>query len=206
MRPHHALLVILCVKWLHGCAAAPSQVTDPLSAAPDDFAIELSVLAAPDLPMQTELHRRSSRLVLLPDGALHYGVDPKSVHGASWLPPLTRILSRRQVAEVWSVARQLGFTDPQAGQPPTNFDLVAAQPGSISYVAAFTGWGERWQFVRRAPVAEPADPAMQQLVERLAHLAWVDADAAAHTDVRILPKRYDHGPDPYAKYRKSESP
>lgn len=191
------------------CSTAPVPLDedeiDPLSVSPSDFSIEITVLAPPttedpgdsghDVPVQF----KTSRYVLFPDGSLHYGLDPERKRGGDWLPPLIRILSRRETASVWSLSQQLGFADPERGEPSVNFKLVHPGPHEIVTMAGFSGGGRRWSFIRHQPEGEFEDAAMTQLVRSLAALSW--ASDRALPESRIVPKRYDFGPDPYAKYR-----
>ncbi len=182
-----------------GCAQKQQVSVDPLGAAPTDFAIELTILTGMDTPPSSEAHLRQSRYVLFADGSLYQGDDPQREHGPDWLPPLTRVLTRRQLAEIWSLSQQLGFTDPANAQlGAVNFKLVAPPQDGVAYLAAFSGWGERWTFVRTGTLAEP-DPAMVQLARDLAQRAWASDQLPAA--ISVAPKRYDFGPDPYARFR-----
>ena len=115
------------------------------------------------------------------------------------LPPRTRTLDRRQVAEVWSLANQLGFADRAAADPPLDLGRIDPPRGGIVYVMVFTGNGERWTFVRAAGADEAPDPASVDFTRRLAELAWASDEALPRA--MVIPRRYDLGPDPYARYR-----
>lgn len=201
-----------------GCGAPQRVSADPLGAAPTDFALEVTILtpapattqptstapataptAAP-ATMPAEAHLRQSRYVLFSDGSLHQGEDSDHSKGAEWLPPITRVLSRRQIAEVWSLAQQLGFNDPKnAGNSAINFRTVPPpSEGAVVYLMAFRGWGQWWTFTRNSPMDHP-DPAMTEMVRALAQLAWA-SDMPA-TEPHVVPRRYDFGADPYERYR-----
>jgi len=137
--------------------------------------------------------------VLFPDGSLHFGLDPQRKRGGDWLPPLTRILSRRELASLWSIAQQQGFTDPGRGDPAFNFKLVQTGLNEVVTMVGFSGSGRRWSFVRRQELSQEGDAAMTRLVREMAALAW--ASDRELPESRIVPKRYDFGPDPYARYR-----
>jgi len=212
MRRWIVIMVLLpsCAWPGAGCQQQKRVSTDPLGAAPTDFALELTILTpppalsaatAPATMPATAVHLRQSRYVLFADGSLYQGDDPEHAKGADWLPPLTRVLTRRQVAEVWTLAQQLGFTDPDKSSGATNFKLASPpENGRVMYLATFGGWGHRWTFARPCTEADP-DPAMTQLVRELAQMAWSsDLPAAAGY---IMPKRYEFGPDPYARYRQT---
>lgn len=184
-----------------GCSSEPAAVpTDPLSGAPADFSIDLAMFTGAQVGPRSEVHLQQSRYVVFPDGSLCYGPDLDRTHGPDWLPPLTRILSHRQVAELWSLVQQIGLADPSAADELTNFKLVQVGPREIVYLVAFTGSDQRWNFLRRGSIDQPTDPAITQLVRALAKLAW--ASDQTDIDVKVMPKRYFFGPDPYAPYRK----
>lgn len=181
-----------------GCAANPRVVEDPLGSTPEDFSLDLTVLTGDDVDDFPQAHLRQSRFVLMPDGTLHFGVDEDRTLGANWLPDVVRTLNRQQVAEVWSLARQLGLTDAARGDQRVNFDLVKAASDQIVYLAAFTGDDEAWAFIRESTPVQP-DAALVSLTRLLAQMSWAtDIEDEA---VAIMPMRYNFGPDPYERYR-----
>jgi hypothetical protein len=194
-----ALLSLTFLAALVGCAQKQRVSADPLGAAPTDFAIELTILTGPQTFTMNEAHLRQSRYVMFADGSLYHGDDVDRLKGADWLPPLTRVLSRRQVAEVWSLAQQLGLTNPANPTGEVNFKLVQPTPDGVMYLTALTGWGERWTFTRPSSYDQP-DPAMTQMARMLAQLAW--ASDQPPSSAMVMPKRYDFGPDPYARFRR----
>lgn len=195
-----ALLLLSLTTLLHGCAQKQRVSADPLGVAPTDFAIEMTILTGPQTFASNEAQLRQSRYVMFADGSLYQGDDVERLKGADWLPPLTRMLTRRQVAEIWSLAQQLGLTNPNNPTGEANFKLVQPAPDGVTYLTAITGWGERWTFTRPSAFDQP-DPAMSQMARALAKLAWASDQAAS--SAMIMPKRYDFGPDPYARYRQA---
>jgi hypothetical protein len=195
-----------------GCARRQQVSADPLGIAPTDFSIEATVLTGEGATVHESAHLRQSRYVLFADGSFHYGEDVDREQGADWLPPLTRVLTRKQLADVWSLAQRLGFTDPDnAGGSAINFKLIEPQAGGVTHIVAFRGWGERWSFVHgwapqdgetaphgQTPSHQP-DSAMTQLVRELARLAW--ASDRSPVEAVVMPTRYDFGPDPYERFR-----
>ena len=64
--------------------------------APLDFTVDVTIISGWGFPDSPEVHLRTGRLVLFPDGSLHYG-EPgreqwvaKGGQAADWLPPRTR--------------------------------------------------------------------------------------------------------------------
>jgi hypothetical protein len=170
--------------------------------------MELTVLTGDKVPMQSAIDRHASRYLVLPDGSLHYAPGPgpgaAGTEGAARQPALARILSRRQMSDLWSLARQLGLADSPLGDEPFNFRLIEAQADEVVCMAAFTAHEQSWSFIRRAKVHEPSDPAMAALITHLARLAWVEPPAAPSgpTFAPAAPQRYDFGPDPYERFRR----
>lgn len=206
MLRYTALSWLFTMLALTSCASQPQAGVDPLGASPSDFSLDVTVLTAGAARADEETssvgvssHLRPARYVLLADGTLRYGNDPDGAMSPNWLPPVTRILSRRQIADVWSLCQQLGLTDPNAGDPIVNFRLVRPSSGERMYMVGLSGSGDYRNFVRSAPINQEPDPAMAKLVRLLAELAW--ADEMRDADARIAPKRYDFGPDPYTRYR-----
>jgi hypothetical protein len=189
-----ALAAVLLIV---GCAAPIESAAEPFGAAPEDFSIEVEIATGPNAPDRPEVHLRPGRLVLLPDGSLYYGAPPRG--RLEKLPPRRRELDRRQIAEVWSLLRQIGLADPEAAAPSTNLALIEPPRDGIVYALAVTGSGERWTYIRASLADEPPDPAAVMVVRHLAALAWA-TDLPAER-ITVIPRRYDLGPDPYAKYR-----
>lgn len=196
-----AIGVLLAMMWIiPGCAGGPTAMDDTFEGAPPDFSLDLAVLRTIRDDQSGQELVQSNRYALLADGLLCHGSERGLASRSTGLPPVVRALSRNQIVAVWSLARQLGFTDPQPADQPVNFKLVPPPDDEVVYLADFNGSGRRWSFVRRIALDQPSDPAMDQLVRRLAQLVWVDELADA--PVKVMPKRYDFGPDPYARYRK----
>jgi hypothetical protein len=185
-----------------GCASATDRMQLSAMAdrgAPDDFALDVTILTDKAWPPDPQAHMRSGRFILFSDGSLHYGVDP--IRGSNWVPGITRTLSRAQVVELWELASQLDATDAGSPRAPENLKGVKPASGQMVYLVVCNAWEDRWQFVERFEAGrEPAsDAPMTALIRRLAALAWV-------TDLPtpepfIIPKRYDFGPDPYERFR-----
>ena len=191
--------MVLVLVTLAGCRAGPPGLSaDPLGAVPADFSVDLTILAGPQVEQPSEAHARQGRFVLLCDGSLHWASD--QTRRSDWLPPRRRILSRRQLAELWSLAQHLGLADSANADTPLNVNLVEPEPRQTVYVAIFTGGGDRWCHVRRRDDDEQPDAAMVRFVRRLAELAW--AGDLPEDRARVIPRRYDFGPDPYARYRR----
>ena len=182
---------------LGGCTAAPEYAVDPLSGAPADFTIDLTILRITDDEQTLPVHLRPSRFVLFPDGSLHFGLDVD--RGVDWLPMQLRALSRAQVAGLWADLLQLGFADQDQSDPLTNWKFLEPHADQIVYLLALTGHGERWGFQRKLDVDGPPDSAIGSLARHMAHLAWASDLPPQRSP--IIPRRYDFGDDPYQRYR-----
>jgi len=179
---------------LTACAANPRRA-DPFGVVPDDFSVDLTILSRPD---GGSADRRTSRIVLEPDGTLRYlakrGIGPNT------LPPLVRRLDREQMARVWDSAARLGLTDPS--QADVDADLRRVRPPTrrgCVWLLVLTGDGDRWNFTRTADGDEQPDAAIVAFGRELGVLAW-----ATDRPVRVVeidPVRWDYGPDPWAAYR-----
>jgi hypothetical protein len=180
------------------CAAGCGTTADaPRGAAPpDDFALEVTRIPAAGRPGDTG-PRAARRLVLFPGGALHEGPAPhgRSVASAvDRLPPLVRTLGAPEIAEVWSLLAAAEVEAPPGA--PVNVELLDAPESGALYAIAWAAGDERRAIVRDSV---SAGPAVTALLERLALLSWMREEAAATAPA---PRRYDLGPDPYARYRR----
>ncbi len=189
-----------------GCATNPPLQTqqtgvvrsqdDPLHV-PADFSLDLLVWVDAETGRPgADTPVRPGRFILFCDGSLHWSgrvEDPKDQR-----PPLRRILRRADMAALWTLIRQLGMDDTTMATPMVNVHLVEPPPGEVLYLAVLTGDGRRWVFQRNTPARDQPDPAMAGLVARLSELAWADEPDVGPR----VPRRYDFGKDPYARYRR----
>jgi len=199
--------LFLLILALTGCAAAvdrPAVSTsgDPLAAVPEDFTADLRVLTpAQQVGSKDQPIAPPGRFVLLPDGALH--AELNGAHRARRLPPFIRRLNARQRAEAWALLSELGYADPQRADAMIN-PVRIERPGSGAfYVLNLRGGQRQWMFTRRIGDGNGPDsaPGMQRLVDWLIERAWLDGEADGAR--MIAPRRYDFGPDPYARHRRS---
>jgi hypothetical protein len=176
-----------------GCSGPRAPADPDLGEVPEDFSLDVIVLAGhdPQSPPDDPA-RRTSRYLVQVDWSLRWSVDPRG------LPAWRRSLRWGDMSALWSLVGDLDLGDPLNADPPINVKLIEREPGELIYVASVTGARDAWQFVRRCGPGQEPDPALARLVRRLSALAWADAPALPPT----APRRYDFGPDPYAGYRR----
>lgn len=215
------LAIVAGLVVLTGCSAGSAPLAEAADAsalteggAPEDFAIEAIVRHGRGAAVPSAAHRRPARYVLLANGALHHAAeaDPtgpappgrgfdasvnlrRNVRAAPPFPPLVRTLTEREIDAIWTLAGDLGLADPTTASPAPNLELLAPDPNEAVSVLAFTGGDRRWAFA-----LPEGDERAQTFMRRLAELAWVTDQPGA--PVTVMPRRYDLGPDPYARYRK----
>tara|TARA_X000001036_G_scaffold83925_1_gene75964 strand:+ start:1715 stop:2239 length:525 start_codon:yes stop_codon:yes gene_type:complete len=168
-------------------------MTDPLSVAPDDFSLDVTVVTTEP---HTLAHMKSSRYVVFPNGALHHG-DEKG-WGPNTLPGRTRTLSREHIATIWNRLDQMGMSTPERADKTVNFQILPRPKNGSVYMIAVNGDGEYWNYVRYIEEGQIADPAFKSLIRMLASYAW----ATDHPEVEGYeePTRYDLGGNPYERY------
>ena len=190
--------MLLVLLLLTACASNPRRV-DPLGVVPDDFSVDLTILARPE---GARADQRTSRIMLESDGSLRYATG--SGLGPNTVPPLVRRLDRGQMARVWDSASRAGLTDPASGD--VDADLRRVNPperrGSV-WLLAITGESERWMFMRTAEGDAQPDAAIVSFGRELAILAW--APDERRLVAAVEPLRWDYGPDPWAAYRGDEA-
>ena len=196
--PRPILLAIFSVILFAGCSANP-QVTDPLSIAPNDFSLDVTVVTA---ETHTLAHMKSSRFVVFSNGALHHGDEDG--WGPNTLPPRTRLLSREQMAIIWSRLDQMGMASPDRADETVNFQLLPRPKDGSVYMIAVNGDRKYWNFIRYIGGDQPADPAFRSLIRLLAGYAWStdQPDVEGYEE----PIRYDLGGNPYERYSEGELP
>lgn len=181
-------------------AAAAAACTDvrqlkvDASEPPADFAVDVTVLtgrSAKDLP---QAHLRQGKYTLLADGSLH--ADAGDSLDFDTRPARTRWLYHAQVEGVWDLARECGYLDPSSSSLEVWPQLVAPAADEIVFLIWIRADEADWWYVRRCRTTGVPDPQVARFVRAMCGLAWI-------TDVppdRVLPQRYDFGPDPYAGF------
>ncbi len=198
------VLILAIAVALFGCAAPDVARSAVPASMPGDWSLDATVLVGRDARDAREgaaAHLRPGRYALFPDGSLHYAdaADDVFGRGTAWLPPRTRVLPIPELEGVWTLARDLGFTDPTAGASARNLNEIRPPADGRAIVISVAGADVRRVFVDRAADGETSDPAAARLVRHLAALAW--ADDRTEEPGLVHPIRYDLGPDPYARYR-----
>jgi hypothetical protein len=191
-----------------GCAATGGgTIEGAAGGAPTDFTLDVSVLTGADVSPRAEAHLRQSRIVVFADGSLHYGTG--EALDANDLPGVTRLLDRRQMADVWRMVQEAGLGEPASGAGAVNMEMLEAGSNEIVYAATIAAHDERWIVVERfkagqdvegggaGGVVPPAE--LMRLIRQMARLAWATDEEEA--EVVVSPRRYDFGPDPYSQYR-----
>lgn len=191
------LAVPLLAVLLTGCATPPEAVA-AADGEPEDFTVDVSVKLGSRRAPAAAVQERPGRFVVFADGSLHAGaVPPRS---ATSLPELRRIITRRDMARLWALIHEQDLGPQSAEIVPTTGATFVPSPDDVAYVVEITGNDHRWAFVRVSGSDEEPDPSAVALVRHLARLAW-ETDLPAER-VIIAPRRYDFGPDPYARFRR----
>lgn len=194
----HALVaMLLFASGMSGCAA-PQFADDPIGTVPRDFSVDVAILLGRGVEESPEAHRRPLRLILHSDGSLHSETHPPRGR-VNFVPGLTRRLNRDQIAELYAMARQLNLSNRERSDAFINPALIEPQREEIVYVLTMTAHDDRWMFLRRYRAEDDLDGAVTRFIRSVAALAW-ETDLSAEQPV-VMPKRYDFGPDPYARYR-----
>ena len=189
-----ASLAALLVAALSAACTDVRQMKVDAPEPPADFAVDVTVLTgrlAKDLP---QAHLRQGKYTLLADGSLH--ADTGDSLDFDTRPARTRWLYRSQVEGVWDLARECGYLDPASSSLDAWPQLVTPAPDEIVFMVWVRADEADWWYVRRCRTSGVPDPQIARFVRAMCGLAWV-------TDVppdRVLPQRYDFGPDPYAGF------
>lgn len=180
-----------------GCSQAmksgggPEPEADVFGVVPADFTLDVIVFE-PEAEGADGIAAVSSRYVLFPDGALHYGTALPD--RTDRLPPFRRVLTRSDVGRLWGLIVSSGLTEAgiSNGAATARLHPTGGEATTMMTVAAS---GERFTIASdEVAVAAPLDT----VVRRLGQLAW----ASDLDETRVIaPRRYDFGPDPYAVYR-----
>lgn len=199
MRPIQTLLTMILAFATAGCAAV-RLADDDDAAAPADLTVDVAVLIGEDVPDRPEAHLRQSRFVVFPDGTLHFAADEGL--DANDLPGVTRALDAVHMARLWSMLRELGFAERDSSITIENPQTIEAAADEIVYVVSIVADDNRWMQVQRFRSGDVPPGDTMKFIRQLARLAW--ATDEPQRGVAVAPKRYDFGPDPYARYRETQ--
>ena len=193
-----ALGLFMVMALSSGCASRVS-IEDPVAErhAPPDFHLDILTVVSGATGPDAPFHARPGRFVLTPDGALHgHWGDEVTLRG---MPPVIRMLSRAEIDALWQHAGHNGFLSTEASDPIGNLEMVRPPDGQITQLVSVTMDGRVLNFARTWIVDDEPDPEMTRLIRAIGHLAW-GSDLERMRPPR-LPRRYDFGADPYARYR-----
>ncbi len=172
-------------------------IDDPSAAVPRDFAVDVLVLTGDRRPAGDRVHERPLRVTLSADGSVHAALD-EEISGRT--PPVRiRTVDRATVAAIWTEARALGLLDPDLDAPPVHPASIRSGPEELVAVVDVRAEGRHRTVVERADGPRRLAPDVAGFVRTLAELAW--AVDRPDRGVRVVPRRYDLGADPYARYR-----
>lgn len=202
--------LILLVGLLGACASGrddgseaaalePVRVvaTDPLAVAPPDFQIDVLVLAGPLHAPGERVDQRPMRVTISPDGSLHAAIDPDV--SARTVPQRIRTLDRPTLAGLWTTAGTLGLLDPDLEAPPVHPATVEVGLDELVAVVSIRAEGRHRSIIERAGGPGSLDRDLTAFIRQLADLAW--ASDRVRDAVRVIPRRYDLGDDPYRRFR-----
>lgn len=183
-----------------GCAGG--RLASGPAGAPPDLTVDLVILRGQDLPDRAGAHARPARFLLRADGSLHFAAADREDGEPlpDLLPPRVRTLDRGQVAELWSLLVELGFAGGAAEPPVVNENLVAVARDETTYVISIGAAGAYRSHVLRWSGEPAPSSGGVRLARRLAELAWVSDSPKPR--FATMPRRFDFGPDPYARYRR----
>lgn len=168
---------------------------------PADFSLDLTIVAQvaeeQGAAQVMPLEMRPGRFVVFADGALHHTSEPS--RGPWSLPPLVRILTDDQVDQLWHYVRTSGLGEPADGAPVGNLLDIEPPDEGVGYFLVISAIDQRWMQGEVITGDQIGDEAYGQLAQRLGWLAWLPETKPR--DRRRAVRRYDFGPDPYARYR-----
>ncbi len=175
MRTLELIMMMGIILGIAGCQANQGVGLGQVESRPMDFSFDLVARSASG---------EMERVVVFPDGALHYGRGQVEDE----LPPRVHRLDQEQMDWLWA---SLG--EWRLNQSAQEFS-PGVETGDEGYRFTITSRGKRW--VVEGP---PEDRAFGNLLERLKAVAWVEDEAKR--DGRLAHRRYDLGVDPYDRYR-----
>jgi hypothetical protein len=178
---HTSVLAILVLGGLAlpGCSSTPAVRPEPEPAvladrAPADFALGITVLSPASDPAQidaTPRPQRPARYIVEPDGVLRAAIGPGATPRV--YPGRTRRLDTEQVQRLWRLASNTGLLDGDTLTRIDNTETFFPSRERTTALVHIRQGGEGRHFAVRLPVGDAESPAVLQLIDQLAELAWV---------------------------------
>lgn len=174
-----ALALAGSVFWQAACSSTPTVRPEPEpvvlpDAAPDDFALSVTVLGPATEPAEfdaTPRPQRPARYIVEPDGILRAAIGPGATPRV--YPGQTRQLDAGQVQRLWRLAVGTGLLDGGTLSRIDNTETFFPGRERTTALVYVRQGGVGSHFAVRLPVGDAESPGVAQLVDQLAELAWV---------------------------------
>ena len=187
------LLLGLLIVATTACAPRMGPSKDPFGVVPDDFSVDLTILVAPD---GDRAHERTSRLVVLADGSLHY--DARPGRGPNTMPGWVRQLDRTDMGRLWDAAERNGLDDATYADETADLRRGRMPSKGSVWLLAITAGGQRWNYLRAYAPGEDVEPSIKRFARAALTMAWA-ADTPDDAVV-VDPVRWYFGEDPWGNW------
>lgn len=174
------LFLTVSLLGIAGCSTSPRPLAEPEPVvlpdrAPDDFALSITVVGpasgaepAEDLPRA----QRPARYLVEADGILRAAVGPGSTPRV--FPRETRQLNKAQVQRLWRLVGETGLLQPTTLTRIDNTETFFPQRARPTALVYIHQQGEGSHYAVRLPVGDAESPAVAQLIDEVAALAWIE--------------------------------
>lgn len=180
-RPHTLATAALAALLLSlpGCSSTPRPLPEPEpvvlpDSTPEDFALSITVVGPSSAETDIDsLPRaeRPARYLVEPDGVLRAAIGPGATPRV--YPRQTRQLDQAQVQRLWRLVGETGLLEPTTLTRIDNTEIFFPQRSRPTALVYIRQQGTGSHFAVRLPVGDAESPAVGQLIDELAGLAWV---------------------------------
>jgi len=162
-----------------GCSSTPAARPEPEPVvlpdlAPADFALGITVLSPAADPVRidaTPRPQRPARYIIEPDGVLRAAIGPGATPRV--YPGRTRQLDTAQMQRLWRLASNTGLLDGDTLTRIDNTETFFPSRERTTALIHIRHEGQSRHFAVRLPVGDAESPAVLQLIDQVAQLAWV---------------------------------
>ena len=176
LAPAALAALMLC---LPGCSSTPRPLPEPEpvvlpDTTPEDFALSITVVGPSSAETDIDsLPRaeRPARYLVEPDGVLRAAIGPGATPRV--YPRQTRQLDQAQVQRLWRLVGETGLLEPTTLTRIDNTEIFFPQRSRPTALVYIRQQGTGSHFAVRLPVGDAESPAVGQLIDELAGLAWV---------------------------------
>lgn len=174
-----AALAVLAAGLLGACSSSPVVKPRPEPPplpehAPEDFTLAITVMgpaATPEEVNAAPRPERPARYIIEPDGILRAAIGPGATPRV--FPGETRQLDNAQLERLWRLTTNTGLLDTDTLTRVDNTETFFPSRDRATAILYIKQAGHTASYAVRLPIGDAESPAVTQLIDEVAAMAWI---------------------------------